>query len=621
MRGCSFAENFVTEARVSINNGTVTGSGIVIERLVTFDGTQHVDFDIVSQALPASAVVRFSAAATSTGILLANANLIAGTPDDGFCIWVDATGVKATYSDGVAIETALSVPIDYTTGAVFTATYVFTATSHTLYVDAETPDTGVTTTTGPIGATTAVMVGGDGSDDFTGTIYNPRIFNATLTAGEHALYYGGTLTSFIGDAYAKYSCDDFGEDTTGNKIWDTSMNERDLIKGDGSTSSLMPTLVEYTAHSTDYYTFDGVDDYVSSWPTMPATYTVSAALSTAYPTAIPYIQQVNDATIQTLLTTGGSFTGNLHNLVIFEGVLEQIQLYHLEWIQLSRLYRETNCNAYVSRLIVEGTCTQAYFFEDPINTLHDYSDLDTTQTQTDASWDNGLEFAATTSEISTPDEAGLRSDKVTVHVVGDFNPDTTQRFMIFKEDNYEFSIYTSGPYTILKLNNKTSSNLTLTSYSSVSATCKDGDSVEFYVNGASVGSSLSGTTIDETSTEDQYIGNDETGSNEFLDTIKKLFVFNAVLAPTEIAVLHDLTLPEDVPDTTPAITDVDTDDIIDSTQTNVVLTGTNLGATEGKLYLANDAALGFASIVVEQSIDSWADTSIQFDVTPGTLLD
>ena len=69
------------------------------------------------------------------------------------------------------------------------------------------------------------------------------------------------------------------------------------------------------------------------------------------------------------------------------------------------------------------------------------------------------------------------------------------------------------------------------------------------------------------------------------------------------------------------ISDVDSDENISPSQTNVILTGTGFRATQstGKLELANNANYSSATIKVAQSIDSWSDTSIQFDVVQGGL--
>lgn len=66
--------------------------------------------------------------------------------------------------------------------------------------------------------------------------------------------------------------------------------------------------------------------------------------------------------------------------------------------------------------------------------------------------------------------------------------------------------------------------------------------------------------------------------------------------------------------TGPTLTDVDTDEIVLSSQTNVVATGTAFGASQG----AGSVTLRQGSVVVTQSIDSWAATSIQFDVVYDT---
>lgn len=64
-----------------------------------------------------------------------------------------------------------------------------------------------------------------------------------------------------------------------------------------------------------------------------------------------------------------------------------------------------------------------------------------------------------------------------------------------------------------------------------------------------------------------------------------------------------------------SITDIDTDESITYSQTNVVITGTGFGASQG----AGSVQLRCADSinVTQTSIDSWSDTSIQFDVTQG----
>lgn len=61
---------------------------------------------------------------------------------------------------------------------------------------------------------------------------------------------------------------------------------------------------------------------------------------------------------------------------------------------------------------------------------------------------------------------------------------------------------------------------------------------------------------------------------------------------------------------TVTVTDVDTDETITADQTNVVVTGTGFGSSQG----AGTVTIRQGSTSVAQTIDSWSDTSIQFDV-------
>lgn len=58
------------------------------------------------------------------------------------------------------------------------------------------------------------------------------------------------------------------------------------------------------------------------------------------------------------------------------------------------------------------------------------------------------------------------------------------------------------------------------------------------------------------------------------------------------------------------VTDVDTDETITADQANVVVTGTGFGSSQG----AGTVTIRQGSTSVAQTIDSWSDTSIQFDV-------
>ncbi len=79
--------------------------------------------------------------------------------------------------------------------------------------------------------------------------------------------------------------------------------------------------------------------------------------------------------------------------------------------------------------------------------------------------------------------------------------------------------------------------------------------------------------------------------------------------------LSTLAAPQNIP----AITDVDTDESIVENQTNVVLTGTDFESPQGTGTLELGSQSTYGGTLVAQSIDTWSDTSIQFDVNRGAL--
>ena len=151
----------------------------------------------------------------------------------GFIIWTDGDGVKANHVSGATVPTECAVDMTYADGEDHTLTYVvdMVGGTHSLYVDAETVDTQTTTINESLGDV-AIMVSGDGSSNFDGSIDSIRIFDNLLTAAEHALYVAGDVTAFWDAPVAAYRCDSQGDDTatSGNKIWDRTTNLYDMIK-------------------------------------------------------------------------------------------------------------------------------------------------------------------------------------------------------------------------------------------------------------------------------------------------------------------------------------------------------------------------------------------------------
>jgi hypothetical protein len=71
------------------------------------------------------------------------------------------------------------------------------------------------------------------------------------------------------------------------------------------------------------------------------------------------------------------------------------------------------------------------------------------------------------------------------------------------------------------------------------------------------------------------------------------------------------------------IDDVDTDNVLSNSQANVLITasagGLEAAQGTGKVELVQFS--GYSGTIINQSIDSWSDTSIQFDLTAGALVD
>lgn len=423
--------------------------------------------------------------------------------------------------------------------------------------------------------------------------------------------------------YAAYGCEPFGDDTSGNYIWDNLESSRDLIKGDGSTASTFPTFVSDTAGGIAYYTFDGVDDYVGNWPDLTGDYTISACFSTSYPDGVPFVTQCSDSTVKDLLTVGGTFTGNLHSLVILDYALSDIELYQLEWQQLNILRQETVVRPFHSRLIRDSS-VQCYEFWYPASPLIDYSDVNAIATPTGITWDNGITFDGASSVITVSDVAALRSDTVSIFLSGNFV--TAASTLIQKGVNYDLSLLYDGGNIAIDFNGAQSGSVPSAGVTSVAVTCADGEEPIFYANGESIGESIDTAVLDDTDTDDLLIGNDSVGGEQVSGNITSLVISNEILTDAEIRALHQesnlyavVNYPQDGSGL-PIIIDVDGDDEITTTQTDVVVSCKNAGNSAGKILLSNSPVINEASVVVEQTIKSWSDNSIEFDVVLGYLM-
>lgn len=200
------------------------------------------------------------------------------------------------------------------------------------------------------------------------------------------------------DPYIQWRCNSFGDSVTPPRLRCTYEPEDDLVKGDGETATTYPTFVDTDTDSgvPSHYDFDGVDDYVSGWPTMPEEYTVCAVVDTGDG---PELWTANDSTIEDVLTVSGAWEGTLYRLAIFS---EELSVENLELVEYWWVYRvpKKSAKGIEHRLILEETCISAI--------LSTESDPDEDRatgeawSETGVSYDNGAEFTGT--------DAGLRNE-------------------------------------------------------------------------------------------------------------------------------------------------------------------------------------------------------------------
>jgi len=521
MRGCSFAEEFLTLERMEQNAATITGA-TTADHGVVFDGTGTAEYVIVPQPGKFSVVIRFSTSIETIGTLLANAALIPGAAIDGFCVWVDSTGIRANHSNGVAIPTRCSVDIDYADGEEHTITYVvdMTGGAHHLYVDALDVDTQTTTINETIGEANAVYSG----TMFTGTIYKARIFDATLSEGDHDVYSAGTLEALMETPWAAYRCDAFNDDTDGAYIWDRTIAQRDLEQADRVTSSQFVTLVLLP---TPHYVFDGVDDYIINPNELPAAFTMTLAQSSSGyvgGTDYPLVVQVNDETLIDAAETPGGIAGNLHALVIHDKVLTPVELLCDEYAHMYWLYRGRAFGA-VQRLIAEGVGVFSEFLDYPAYPWTDYAgDVVGVPTLITGGGEDGALFASATSNVEYPDAALLECVDVTILVLGTFAGSEAAGTIVDKGTNYK--LLTNGNQ--IDFNGSTIAH-TFADNESIAVVCKSGEKPMFYVDGVYIGEGTTAETPDDSDATVLNIGNNNEKNSPTAYPIKQVHIFNEAL--------------------------------------------------------------------------------------------
>jgi hypothetical protein len=534
MRGCTFADNFVTLTRIALNNGADTGTGNTADQALTTDGNGWITYEPQPQSDTFSVVINFSASSLASGdkILVSNVwqRLINGSPDNGFTIWVDADGVKANHRSNATLPTQCEVDLDYSDGVSRTVTYVvdLTGGTHTLYVAALDADSQTTTVTGTIGSR-ALTVSGFATYNFAGTVNRIRIFDQLLTESEHDMYHTDRYPSMFWNtatATARYKMDSFGDDAVGNYIWDMTLNLDDLTKGDRVTASTFPTF------QTDKYQWDLVDDYISDWPTWPAAFTVTAALSTPQE-PYPYISQTNDNSLTDLLDTSGAYWGYVHNLSIFPWVLNQLQLYHAEYRHMYWLERGRAKDLYI-RLITENTCKMAMFLDSERGAYYDYSQSENTGIGYDVTRNGttGCTFDNAASHVLVPQDTSLASEELTLYaeLIGAAGVNST---IIDKGTNYK--LRTTA--THIDFNGSTIAYAVSATDYHLAVTCKSGYEPRFYVNNEYIGDGSSTVTPDDTDTTNLTIGNNNELNERCQHTLKKVYIGDKALSDRDIKAL------------------------------------------------------------------------------------
>jgi len=517
MRGCVLAEDFYSHIRTNMAGGNALG-GPVYSNSAYVDGLAHFVWNEVPLEDTFTAVIQFSAASASNGLLFGTEDVPSATVD-GWQITVDSTGIRANHSDGSAAQTQCSIDVNYADGENHTVTYVVDMVSgdHTLYVDGDS-DTQSTTSSGTIGSGALLRINDGG---FAGTLNFVRLFDSVLAEEEHQVYVAGTLSTIVDNALATYRCDTLSD--RDDHIWSKLLTMRDLTKGDGAGNDY-PTLTD------SHYVFGGTD-YVSDWPDRPATWTDSAAFETS---GYPYITQVNDNVIKTSLTVPGFFNGKLYNLILHEGELTDLEENELEFRQL--FYTERDYAKHIDcQLINEEACFLSYYYSNLGDIYTDYSRTTASNSNNNVFFDDpGIRvFGWNIASFTSFDMRAM-----TVEILGtNFQSTGVTETLTYVPGFFSFD---SSPYD--------ASNLTLSIGGSsaiipranlehITMTVQDGSKPRFFANGEFV--SEGDTTISfNSSLSTYYIGSKEFGSDHAYCTFYKCSVHKSPMTNAEVKTLY-----------------------------------------------------------------------------------
>lgn len=535
MSKCLFADNLVTATKVTENFGTVNGTGTTISYDATFDSNGYISYgDSMTVSADLSATVRFKTSTAQTAMLFGTVNLIAETAaSQGFCIWVTPTHIKAAWADNFgSISDILSVALDYADGEWHTVTLVrdFNTTFlNYLYVDSETVDTGADGVNSALAL--AMKVGGDGTDNFVGTISKPRVFDQVITEADHDVYHAGTLTSFLDSAYAIWRCDDIGNNTDGNKILDCTTNNRDLHKGDRATAATFPAFGSEWGR----YFFDSTDDYLGNAPALSGDYTITG-VKQGTGAALPEAVQETDTTFLDTLTAPKGFWGYLYNLGIIPSALSPMQLLHaryqhLYWVPGAR------AQGIHARLIHEQTCKLALFMQEGRRFLNCSPAIRSPYGMNGLNFfADGIEFPNTNSVVYSNFVDPLDFRECTFVMDGDF--DGSQICGLLQVDTATLSavLFTQVGNSV----SSSAGSFNVSSYwpfSQLALTMRRGCAARVYIDGVYRGNTSSTYTFRENAIK-MFVGNTNTLNVACDYRMRQMLLFDTALTDKEIEALY-----------------------------------------------------------------------------------
>jgi len=256
LRGCVFSELFESSAKVSLNEGTITGAIPMNQDGATFDGTNDLitypsSFaNFTTQSYTVCAWIKTTSPHTGLYGIIVDTKVL-DSVNGGYTLFLYN---NILYFSGGSSWGGGSSASTWTDGNWhFVALVVNYNTNNLLYRDGVLNSTR-TWATGSSSNFHALSIGGYSADKFNGNIRGVKIFNVALTAQEILDYYNNAPFTYRNKAVLDLPMDLASYDFTNKKVLDRSGKGNDATLGDGSTASTFPTKL-----STKGFSFDGGD--------------------------------------------------------------------------------------------------------------------------------------------------------------------------------------------------------------------------------------------------------------------------------------------------------------------------------------------------------------------------